>query len=185
MNRSVSHDYKKEIKRAFSPSSETPSFDNLLSRARNGDSETQFVVGVLYYMGRGVSQNPAEAAMWFRKAAEQGCLEAQSLLEEMYFQRLMAVEDYSEAIEWLHKASQQNLAQAHYAMGLIFGMGLDVPRYYIEACKFFELSAAKGNHKASEILESVEQKMSEEEIAEARRRAAAFAQFIEAAIRKE
>ncbi|MCX8201638.1 MAG: SEL1-like repeat protein [Candidatus Caldarchaeum sp.] len=32
----------------------------------------QYNLGIMYAMGRGVLQNDAQAALWWRKAAEQG-----------------------------------------------------------------------------------------------------------------
>src|SRR5579864_882074 len=42
------------------------------SAAEQGDASCQNVLGILYSEGRGVPKNDAEAARWFRKAAEQG-----------------------------------------------------------------------------------------------------------------
>lgn len=49
-----------------------------------GSPEAQFHLGYLYHTGRGVAQDHAEAAKWYRKAADQGLAGAQSNLGVMY-----------------------------------------------------------------------------------------------------
>lgn len=48
--------------------------------AETGDAIAQYNLGVCYDTGEGVAQDKAEAAKWFRKAAEQGDETAQSVL---------------------------------------------------------------------------------------------------------
>src|ERR1700693_5953834 len=40
--------------------------------ANDGDASAQFNLGLMYTTGQGVQQDNAAAALWFRKAAEQG-----------------------------------------------------------------------------------------------------------------
>ena len=47
-------------------------FTILKPLAEQGHVEAQFNLGVMYFHGDGVAQNDAAAAIWFRKAAEQG-----------------------------------------------------------------------------------------------------------------
>src|SRR5438309_1536062 len=40
--------------------------------ADQGNASAQYNLGIMHYTGQGIPQNAAEAAKWFRKAAEQG-----------------------------------------------------------------------------------------------------------------
>ena len=40
--------------------------------ANDGDAAAQFYLGTMYVTGHGVQQDYSAAALWFRKAAEQG-----------------------------------------------------------------------------------------------------------------
>ena len=51
--------------------------------AEQGDVDAQFNLGWCYYMGEGVPQDKAEAAKWYRKAAEQGDVAAIVALEAL------------------------------------------------------------------------------------------------------
>uniref|UniRef100_UPI000382E129 tetratricopeptide repeat protein n=1 Tax=Marinobacter gelidimuriae TaxID=2739064 RepID=UPI000382E129 len=45
----------------------------------------QYSLGIMYGNGHGVSQDYAEAAQWYRRAAEQGTVDAQLSLALMYY----------------------------------------------------------------------------------------------------
>jgi TPR repeat protein len=51
--------------------------------AEEGDAKAQFTLGTLYSNGKGVPQDDAEAARWFRMAAEQGNEKAQASLRRL------------------------------------------------------------------------------------------------------
>ncbi|MCM3373047.1 hypothetical protein M3640_20525, partial [Bacillus velezensis] len=47
-------------------------FDAAMEKAKRGDLDGEFDVALMYEHGDGVEQNPAEAAKWYRRAADQG-----------------------------------------------------------------------------------------------------------------
>jgi len=59
----------------------------------------------MYGNGQGLPQDYAEAAKWFRKAAEQGDARAQFNLGGMYGQGQGVPQDYVEAHMWLNLAA--------------------------------------------------------------------------------
>src|ERR1035437_6753910 len=69
----------------------------LLAKAKAGDPAAEFRVGYRYQRGKGVSQNYAQAAVWFRKAAEQGNAYAQSSLGSLYSKGHGVRQDYAQA----------------------------------------------------------------------------------------
>jgi len=46
--------------------------DELRARAEQGDAGAQLSLGLMYAIGQGVPRDYAQAAAWYRKAAEQG-----------------------------------------------------------------------------------------------------------------
>src|SRR5258707_14697617 len=54
-------------------------------RAEQGDVKAEEKLASLYYHGRGVPQDYAEAVRWYRRAAEQGDATAQFNLGLMYY----------------------------------------------------------------------------------------------------
>jgi peptidoglycan hydrolase-like protein with peptidoglycan-binding domain len=61
----------------------------------------------------------AEAAKWWRKAAEQGDAYAQYNLGLMYAKGEGVTQDDVEAVKWYRKAADQGLAEAQYNLGLM------------------------------------------------------------------
>ena len=51
--------------------------------AEQGDVDAQFAVAEGYAKGRGVAKNPAQARLWYQRAADQGHEEAEEKLEAM------------------------------------------------------------------------------------------------------
>lgn len=54
-----------------------------LEKAKAGDADAQYSLGVMYEKGQGVRQDYAEAVKWYRKAGEQGYAGAQTNLDRM------------------------------------------------------------------------------------------------------
>ena len=67
---------------------------------RGADPAHALDMGEMYYFGQGAEQNLAEAAKWFRKAAEEGDPEAAGYLGEMYYLGRGVRQDFKEALKW-------------------------------------------------------------------------------------
>ena len=67
---------------------------------------TQFNLGNIYYFGKSVSKNYAEAVKWWRKAAEQGDVGAQFGLGHCYYAGFGVSKDQSLAKYWILKSAQ-------------------------------------------------------------------------------
>lgn len=78
----------------------------VLAKAKAGDDVAQYKVGYDYYLGQGVAQDYAQAAIWWRKAADQGYARAQNNLGVLYTTGQGVPQSFGEAYFW------QNLAAA-------------------------------------------------------------------------
>ena len=65
------------------------------------DPNAQFLMGMLYDAGKGVPQDQAIAASWYRKAAEQNHLMAQTFLGVFYYSGTGVEKDCKKAAHWL------------------------------------------------------------------------------------
>lgn len=68
-------------------------------------SETQFDIGEMYETGKGVPQDYAQAAIWYRKAAEQGNPSAELNLGFLYANGQGVPQDTAEAYFWFDLAA--------------------------------------------------------------------------------
>jgi uncharacterized protein len=62
----------------------------------------------MYRKGEGVPRDDAEAAKWYRKAAEQGHLYAQTVVGGLYAVGLGVPQDYVEAHKWFNLAASRS-----------------------------------------------------------------------------
>lgn len=106
----------------------------LLARAeQGGDAEEQYAIGFAYLNGRGgLPQDYAEAARWYRLAAEQGHAVAQYGLGMMYSNGVGVPEDDVEAVRWYRLAAEQGYAGAQASLGFHYATGDGVPQDYVQ-----------------------------------------------------
>ena len=121
--------------------------------ARQGLSEAQNNLGVMYKDGQGVQRNETEAVEWFRRAAFQGNVLAQSNLGWMFHAGRGVEQNYDSAHYWYRKAALQGHASAQNNLGLLFRDGLGIPQDSDSACYWFSLAAKQGLRQARHNLE--------------------------------
>ncbi len=100
----------------------------------------------MYYDGRGVPQDDAEAVRWYRKAAEQGLAQAQHNLGVMYANGQGVPQDYVLAHKWY------NLSAARGGMA-----GNTTPRDYV-ASKMTPAQIAEAQRLAREWMAAFEKR---------------------------
>jgi TPR repeat protein len=81
--------------------------------AERGNARAQAHLGFLYQYGRGVPQNHAIAAYWYRRSAEQGNAIAQQLLGLMYDKGFGVIPDHVLAYMWLSLAAARTKGPQH------------------------------------------------------------------------
>jgi TPR repeat protein len=120
--------------------------------AEQGDANEEFDLARMYFDGKGVAKNYAEALRWYRKAAEQGHVKAEFYLGEMYLRGQGTSEDYAEALQWIQKAAKQNDPKAEAALGYIYYGGKGVPQDYTEAANWYKRASDQGYPLAQQSL---------------------------------
>ena len=124
------------------------SFLTTKEKAEQGDKESQYQLGLMYYKGEGISKDLREAFTWLQKAASQDHAAAQTYLGAIYFGGEGVLKDYTEAFKWFQKAAEQGVAEAQYNMGLVYYSGLGVSQDYSKALKWFKKAAEQGHTEA-------------------------------------
>lgn len=116
---------------------------DLVTKAKRGDAESQFDLALCYMNGKGVKENPRECAKWLRKAAEQGLDCAQYSLGAMYRDGDGVKQDMQAAAKWYAKATARGNRDAMAVLLSMAGNWMTIP--YSE-----ELAAkvAQGNAEA-------------------------------------
>ena len=79
----------------------------------------------MYEDGKGVPQDDAQAALWYRKAAEQGDAGAQFFLGSLYLDGHGVPQDDAQGEAWLHKADEQGYAGARLMLVILYEAEMD------------------------------------------------------------
>src|SRR5437879_5366095 len=98
----------------------TVDIEHLMARAKIGDADAQFTLGVIYAnVGGGrmsladdAKRGAIEAAKWYRLAAEHGHAAAQYSLADFYEHGSGVREDQAEAAKWYRRAAEKGHAAA-------------------------------------------------------------------------
>jgi uncharacterized protein len=121
----------------------------LLAKATSGDVAAQVQVGDAYAAGTGVPRDArqraadyAQAAIWYRKAADQGNTAAQVHLADCYRDGHGVPRDMAQATDWYRKAAEKGDPGAQGSLGLLYSVGMGVQQDYIEAYYWFSLAAS-------------------------------------------
>ena len=120
-------------------------FNSLIVKAKRGDVQAQFTVGVMYYYGNGVKQDYKKAREWFEKAAAMNDGRAFYALGLIYSSGDGVRQDDKKAREFYEKATAMNNAMAINNLGYMYEQGHGVKQDYKKARELYEKAASMGN----------------------------------------
>jgi hypothetical protein len=92
------------------------SSNEIIEKAKKGDAQAQFILGVMYAMGKGVPQDYAKSKVWMEKAAIKGNADAQYSLGLIYGSGKGVAKDFDKAAAWIQKAAAQGHPEAQRAV---------------------------------------------------------------------
>ena len=134
----ASADFEADISAA---SDSLPALRELRLKAGAGDAQAQLDLGNVFFKGKDLAQDYAEAEKWFRLAAHQGVAEAQYNLGMMYATGRGVAQNLAESVSWYRLAADQHLAIAELNLGVAYNYGEGVEKNEAEALKWFRLAA--------------------------------------------
>jgi hypothetical protein len=119
---------------------QSPGVDPMvLAKANAGDAAAQVQAGE----SSAAQHELAEAAAWYRKAADQGSVPGEMHLAALYRDGGKAFpRDMTQAAAWYRKAAEQGDPAAQGTMGTLYSVGQGVPRSDVEAYYWLDLAAA-------------------------------------------
>lgn len=170
---------KSWLGKIFSPA-QKPKPAQVPARVDHTDADVQFGLGLQCASGAGVAQDYAQAADWYRKAAEQNHCLAQFNLGTMYANGQGVAKDDAQSVIWFGRAANLGDAGGQYKMARnchrasLDGLPANAREARIEAYKWFQLAAAQGYKNAEGAYATLTFKMTRAEVAEAIERVARF-----------
>ena len=106
------------------PAADALAAQTMREAAIEGLAEAQYALAVLYQRGRGVSQDPVRALLWYHSAAEQGHAPAQYNLGIFHLEARGVPRNYAEARRWFTRAADQRLWQAEFNLAVLRERGV-------------------------------------------------------------
>lgn len=116
----------------------------LRKMADAGYIQQQIELAAAYMTGRGVPQDPAQAAHWYQKAAEGGSPEAQNQIGYFYQKGIGVPTDAVRSVHWFQLAASSGFALARVNLGIAYLAGAGVPKSPSTARQLF-LEALRDN----------------------------------------
>lgn len=136
--------------------------------AKNGHVDAQHLLGLMYYMGRGVARDYKLAMFWHRKAADQGKADAQYVVGAMYYTGNAVEANPRQAVQWFRRAAEKGHAEAQHALALMYRYhAAGLPADKVLAYMLWSLAASGGNTNALEQRAEIAKRMTAEQIEEA------------------
>jgi TPR repeat protein/Flp pilus assembly protein TadD len=145
--------------------------------AEQGDAAGAYGLAVRYMMGQGVSRDYDEAEKWLKAAVEKGHGDAAYNLGVIYERHAMGLSgppDHVAAAKYLQIAADQGIADGQCLLGTLYANGYGVAKDSIAAYQWMTLAAQNGNAGCSQGITPFLSQMSPDQIAEAKRRVAAW-----------
>ncbi|TWB34311.1 hypothetical protein FBZ90_12611 [Nitrospirillum pindoramense] len=142
--------------------------DNVKARAwyekavAQGQAHAMNNLGSLYFLGRGVPQDPAKGLALFKRAATNGDLQAQKNLAAIYSLGIGTLKDPEEAARWGAEAAQQGDQHALFYLSTRYEVGDGVPKDAVAAYILLNLSH-KTSPEAAALRARLEQRLSADE----------------------
>jgi hypothetical protein len=120
--------------------------------AKTGDAAAQYMLGHLVQNGLGQPWSNAQAAMWYRQAADQGLPEAQVALADLYIRGVGVEPDLETGAQWLERAASSGYGPALYQFAELRLHGRGVPQDFDAALDLFGRAAASGSTDAADFV---------------------------------
>jgi TPR repeat protein len=123
----------------------------LQTKAAQGYLVQELELAADYFVGRGVPKDLAQAAFWYRKAADQGNPLAQMNLGYFYVSGIGVTRDPAEAAKWYRRASS-SIPDAKVNLATLYLRGSGVQRDTDEALRLLRSAAEQGDGRADAYL---------------------------------
>lgn len=111
--------------------------------AAQGQAHALNNLGSLYFLGRGVPQDPAKGLALFKRAAAKGDLQAQKNLAAIYSYGFGVLKEPQEGFKWAVRAAEQGDEDAMYNLSVLYDAGEGAPHDPLAAYILLGLSHVK------------------------------------------
>ena len=112
----------------------------------------QYCLGLSHAFALNHKKDRAEAAKWFRKAADQNHAAAAAVLGYLYERGDGVKADPAEAAKWYRKSADQNNSDGLFNLGRVYEHGIGLSKDMAQARTYYSRAVAAGSRDASSAL---------------------------------
>ena len=137
---------------------EVKKFEEVKAKAEKGDAEAQLRLGGYYLTGEGVAKDSKQAAIWWRKSAEQGHEVSINNLAGFYFRsknryvRDRTQEDVAQAVFWWRKGAELGYPDSQNELAGCYFYGNGVEKDMVRAVSLYRKAAEQGHDESQHDL---------------------------------
>lgn len=115
-------------------------------------------------------EEDAEMVKGLRLDAQKGGMTSQYFMGVIYRKgRAGVLQDYAEAVKWFRLAAQQGEPLSQQALGDMYSNGQGLVQDYVKAHSWFNLAAANGDPRAGKNRDTIANRMTPQQVAEAQK----------------
>ncbi|MDR3473771.1 MAG: tetratricopeptide repeat protein [Devosia sp.] len=165
---------------ALSAAAQSPLDPALLAKANAGDPSAQLAAGEALTRTAAALTDPddrdaalAQAAIWYRKAADQNNLASELRLAEAFRDGRGLPRDPAQAAIWYRKAAEQGDSSAQATLGVLYSLGHGVPQDDAEAYFWFDvasLTPGPGQQKCAANRQAIGMRITADQFADEQKR---------------
>ena len=161
-------DYEAGVNAAFEGNYDI-AFREFSIAAEEGLHLAQYNLAILYFFGQGVEKDIDQAFKWTEAAANQGHVAAQFNLGSLYYTGDGTSVDRDKAVELYESAANAGHGEAAFVLATMYDEADHVDGDPVQAHAWANLAISNDHGEASELIDSLEQEMTEQQLGEARR----------------
>ena len=109
--------------------------------ADRGSADAEFEMGIRYLGGEGLEKDPAKAATWLQKAADQQHPGAMNAVGTLYEEGIGVAKDEKKAFDWYQKAAKSNFPLAEQNLAECYENGRGVDKNEKESLRWLSKAA--------------------------------------------
>ena len=137
-------------------------FDELLKRAKAGDTDAQMAVAEIYFKGKGVIPNPTESLYWLEKAALNDKY-ASVQIANMYLNGYGVAKDAKKAFDVTYKYANKNNEIQMFNLAGYYLNGVGTVKDVYEAISWYKKAYQNSFYEAAYYLGFIYQTVDDQE----------------------
>ena len=147
--------YEKAVKKGNEEINKYNKDNEYNEEAKKNIAEANFLLGYMYYTGKGTQKDYDKAFELCKKAVDEGNTEGNFVLSMMYYEGKGTGINYDKAFELCKKAVDEGNTEGNFLLSMMYYEGKGTKRNHDKAVELCKKAADEGNIQAKNYLKNV------------------------------